>query len=230
MKNSIKILFPFAFAILFSISGFAQTHILGLGEFIDYANIDRNNNRNINTYTNISGSPFMFPNFKQGQIQLKDGKIYEGPLRYDIYADQIEFRTIEGDIFAVKNPETLEKVKFGDVELKYFSKNSGNSIDGLYEILLQGKYMLFEKHIVILKEPVAPKPYVQPKPATFTARKSDFLIMNPEGVITLIANKKDLALLNPDKTEQIEKFVKSEKIKISEKKDMLEFVNFLNEN
>lgn len=225
-----KIFFPFVFAILFSISGFAQNHILDLGEYIDYANIDRNLNLNTNTYTNISGSPFMFPNFKQGQIQLKDGKIYEGPLRYDMYADQIEFRTTEGDIFAVKNPESVDKVKFGDVELKYFSKNSGNSIDGLYEILVQGKYMLFEKHIVILKEPVAPKPYVQPKPATFTTKKSDFLIMNPEGVITLIDTKKDLSLLNPEKTAQIEKFVKSKKIKITEKKDMLEFVNFLNEN
>jgi hypothetical protein len=88
--------------------------------------------------------------------------------------------------------------------------------------------MLFEKHIVVLKDPVAPKPYTQPKPATFTNKKSEFLIMGPEGNFTLIANKKDLALLNPNKKVQVEKFVKSEKIRIDEKKDMVDFVNFLN--
>lgn len=228
MKQTVKLLTLFVFSVLFGHSGFAQNHILGLGEYIDYANIDRNINRNMNTYENISGSPFMFPNFKQGQILLKDGKIYEGPLRYDIYANQIEFRTSEGDVFAVKNPETINKVKLGDVQLKYFSANSGNSIDGLFEILVEGKYMLFEKHFVVLNDPVAPKPYVQPKPATFIKRKSEFLVMNPEGVFTVIANKKDLALLNPNKTVQIEKFVKAKKIRITEKKDMTDFVNFLN--
>jgi hypothetical protein len=221
----------FAVVLFFCLSGYygvAQQYIMGIGDYIDYANIDRNLNRNENSYANIQGSPFLFSNFKNGQIKLKDGKIYEGPLRYDIYADQIEFRTSTGDIFAVKNPETIDKVTLGDLQLKCFSTINGNSLDGIFELLAEGNYILFEKHVVILKDPVPPKPYVEPKPATFVKKKSEYLVMNPKGEFIPIANKKDFAAIYPGKKALIEKFVKENKIKISNKEDVVELVNFLN--
>ena len=76
----------------------AQVHVGGIEEYIDYANITYATAGVNNSYENIAGSPFYFDEFIEGQIKLENGKIYQGPLRYDVYTYQIEFKTSNGKI------------------------------------------------------------------------------------------------------------------------------------
>ena len=207
----------------------AQVQIGGLQEYVDYANINKTNASINNPYADFKGSPFLTEDFNEGRIKLKNGKIYEGLLRYDIYADQIEFKTTDDNIYAVKNPETLDKITINSSQFISFSKEGGNSLDGIFEVLTDGEYLLIEKHVVELKDPVAAKPYVEAKPASFSTKKSKYMILNQEGEFIEINNKKDLLILNTQKSNELGNFIKKNKIKASKKEDLIKFTNFLNQ-
>ena len=202
-------------------------YVLGLQDYINYEHIDRNMAKT-SSYENIKGSPFISKDFADGQIRLNNGKIYKGPLRYDIYADQIEFKTSTGEIYAVLNPETVDTAVIGKNKFKYLAPEENKSVNGFYEMLVEGNFTLFEKHQIILKDPQAARPYVEAKPARFETKESKFVIQDANGKLTEIKNKNDL-LLSESNTEKLELFIKKNKIKPSDKNDMIRFVEFLNQ-
>lgn len=225
MKYIKNIGFILAISLLGSVSGFSQIHIMGLGEFIDYANIDRTNPAAVSSYIDIKGSPFFNDEFIVGRLKLRNGKTYEGPLRYDIYSDQIEFKTENGEIYAVQNPEIIERISLNKSEFICIGEEN-DFPKGIYEVLGTGKYVLYEKHMVELKDRVPPKPYVDAKPATFTKKASAFFLLNPNGEVIPLNSKKDLAALNQEKG--VGDYLKKNKLKTSDKDDVLKLVEFLN--
>ncbi len=204
----------------------AQYPILELDDYVNYSHIERTMNRP--TYSNIKGSPFLHENFIEGQIKLDNGRTYQGPLRYDIYSDEIEFKTTDGDIYAVRNPETIQFATLGDVNFNYFEPGEFKDVKGFYQLLIIGDYFLYKKYLVELKDPEAARPYVEAKPARFEIKDSKYYIMDADGFFTEIKNKKDLVLpgLNANKQES---FIKSNKISHKDENDLIEFVNFLNQ-
>lgn len=198
----------------------------GIDKYMDYARIDKSMTKPA-TYSDVQGSPFLYKDFISGELKLNNGTTYKGSLRYDIYGDQIEFKTSDGEIYAVKNPETIQMAILGDQKFNYFESGEFNNVKGYYEVLVIGNYSLFEKYQVILKDPETARPYVEAKPAKFLEQDSKFLIMNTDGQFIEINNKKDLLLGNGDQ-KKIEQFLKENKTKPSKKEDLIRFVEFLN--
>ncbi|WP_167619779.1 hypothetical protein [Maribellus sediminis] len=228
---SIAIVSVFLF---YSNSGFAQdysftqNYINELDDYINYANIDRNSSQPA-TYDNIEGSPFVYKDFVEGELKLNTGKTYKGPLRYDIYADEIEFVTSDKVIYTVKNPEAIQLAILGETKFNYFPPGEFKGVKGYYEVLVIGDYSLYEKYQIALKDPQAARPYVEAKPAKFLRQDSKFFIMDPDANFTEIGNKKDLLSNDLDK-DKLEAFVKKNKIKISDREDLKRFVQFLNDS
>lgn len=198
----------------------------GIDKYMDYARIDKSMMKPA-TYNEVQGSPFLYKDFTSGDLKLNNGTTYKGSLRYDIYADQIEFRTTDGEIYAVKNPESIQLAILDDKKFNYFEPGEFNNVKGYYEVLVIGNYSLYEKYQVVLKDPEAARPYVEAKPAKFIPQDSKFLIMDPDGKFTEINNKKDLLLKSGDQNK-IDEFLKEYKIKPSKKEDLIRFVEFLN--
>ncbi len=223
MSKPVIIFYLVVFAINFSL---AQYPVLELDDYVNYSHIERTMNRP--TYSNIKGSPFLHENFIEGQIKLDNGRTYQGPLRYDIYSDEIEFKTTDGDIYAVRNPETIQFATLGDVNFNYFEPWEFKDVKGFYQLLVIGNYSLYKKYHVNLKDPEAARPYVEAKPARFEIKDSKYYIMDADGFFTEIKNKKDLVLpgLNANKQES---FIKSNKIGHKDEIDLIRFVEFLNE-
>lgn len=180
------------------------------------------------SYEDIKGSPYLFEKFETGRINLKDGKIYEGPLRYDMYANQFDFKTKEGDVFSVINPETIEKISIDKRLFVYMITDTKLNSGSFLEVLLEGKYSLLAKHHVILKDPVPAKPYIDAKPATFVLKDDIFYIRNENSGLVEIKNKEVVSAIDPNRSNDISKFIKVNKIKLSDKPDLIELVNFLN--
>lgn len=199
----------------------------GIDKYMDYARIDKSMAKPA-TYHDVQGSPFLYKDFISGQLKLNTGTTYKGSLRYDKYADQIEFRTSDGEVYAVKNPETIQLAILGDSKLNYFEPGEFKGVKGYYEVLVIGNYSLYEKYQVILKDPEAARPYVEAKPAKFLDQDSKYFIMDPDGNFTEIVKKKDL-LLKGLNQKNLEAFIKENKIKPSKKEDLIKFVEFLNQ-
>jgi hypothetical protein len=199
-----------------------------MGDYINYTNINRTNSPANVSYEDIKGSPYIFAEFETGRIKLKDMKTFEGPLRYDIYANQFEFKTKEGQIYSIVNPETIEKIYVDSRIFVYVVNNEKTNAGNYFEVLVDGEYSLLVKHSAILKDPVPAKPYVDGKPATFITKDDDFYLLNENSVLVQIRNKDSVIDIDQARSAEISKFIKEKKIKLSNKSDLIELTNLLN--
>lgn len=234
MRSQYKISILFFLFVWFTVDLQAQNYIvgdlnfaLGMNDYINYTNIKRTNAPANLPYEDINGSPYIFENFATGKVKLKEGKTFEGPLRCDLYAGEIEFKTTDGEIYTIINPETIENININDRKFIYItSGKKANS--GYFEVIQEGEFSLLAKHSVILKDPVPEKPYVPGKPATFITKDDIFYVLNDKTGLVEIKNKEVLTGIDETRTESIKGFIKENKIKTSDKSDLIEMVNFLN--
>lgn len=201
---------------------------LGMNDYINYSNINRTNSPANLPYEDIKGSPYIFENFAIGKVKLREGKTFEGPLRCDIYAGEFEFKTKEGDIYTIINPEAIENISINDRKFIFIPDRKRAGSGDYFEVILEGNFSLLTKHNVVLKEPVPEKPYVPGKPATFVAKDDVFYVLNDKTGLIEIKNKESLTGIDKSRSENIKAFIKENKIKISDKTDLIEVTNFLN--
>lgn len=207
--------------------GFAQNAALGLDEYIKHARVDNKMEKPV-LYEYVQGSCYLNDNFIDGRMTLDIGKTYEGPIRYDMYADQIEFKNSANEIFILQNPGAVRMVILDTLQFNYFEPGVFKDIQGFYEILLIGDYSLYKKYQIFLKNPDSAGPGIYANAAMFIPQDSKYYIMDPDANFKEIRNKKDL-LLSDTNTDELEEFIKNNKIKVRKEKDLIRFTEFLNQ-
>jgi hypothetical protein len=176
-------------------------------------------------YKDIEGVPYLNADFIDGSIYSKDSTVFKLPLRYNIYADEMEYQ-LKGSNYSIRNHQILNKVIIGETVFIYvpFIDNGG-----YFELVESGKCLLLIKSIVKYRPAESPKP-IQAKsiPARFE-RNSDvfyFVINNSQSF--KIKNKKSIAEALQDQKLKIEDFINQEKIKKIEKENLIKIVKYYN--
>jgi hypothetical protein len=207
---------------------FAQEIIPGMDEYIRHSHLDGKTEKPVN-YTYVQGSCYLNEAFVEGRITLNTNQTFEGPIRYDIYADQIEFKNQANEIFTVQNPRVIITVYLDSLKLKYFDPDEFENMKGFYELLVFGNYSLYKKYQISLKNPESAGPGIYANAAMFIPLDSKYYIMDPDANFREIINKKDL--LFPDRDVAVlEKFIKDNKIKTKNEQDLILFTEFLNQD
>jgi hypothetical protein len=206
---------------------FAQEIIPGMDKYIENAHPGSNVEKPVD-YKYVQGSCYFNKDFIDGRITLNTGQTFEGPIRYDIFADQIEFKNPANEIFTVQNPQAIRTVYMDSVKFNYFEPGEFENMKGFYELLVLGNYSLYKKYQILLKNPEAAGPGKYSLAAVFIPLDSKYYIMDTDDNFTEINNKKDLLLPGRD-TAGLEKFIKANKIKAKEEKDLIRFTGFLNQ-
>ncbi len=178
----------------------------------------------------IEGSPYLNDDFIPGTIfTVQKLQFVDIPFRYNIYNDQLEFKTESGQIQAMANPEIIEKVKFGTYEMDYLPYTYSKKIrKGFFIILKEGKASLYAKKNMNFKNAEEPGAYKEAEPAKFVSNPDDYFIRIGMEEAKLIGNKKDLLDIFPDHQKKIESFVKKNKIKTNKSESLIELVNYYN--
>lgn len=205
---------------------FAQEIIPGINEHIKNANLDRKVEKPVD-YKYVQGSCYLNETFINGRITLNTSQTYEGPIRYDIFADQIEFKNEANEIFTIQNPGIIRTVYLNSLKFTWFEDGDFENAKGFYELLVLGDYSLYKKYQILLKNPEAAGPGKYSLPAIFIPLDSKYYILDPDAGFTEITNKKDLLLPGKD-VAVLEKFIKANKIKPKNEKDLIRFTRFLN--
>lgn len=206
---------------------FAQEIIPGINEHIKHSNLDRNAEKAVD-YKYVQGSCYLNDRFTDARITLNTGQTFEGPVRYDIFADQIEFKNEANEIYTVQNPGIIRTVYMDSLKFNYFEPGDFENIKGFYQLLVLGNYSLFRKYQILLRNPEAAGPGSFSTAARFIPLDSKYYIMDPDANFREIINKKDLLLPDRD-TEELEKFIKAGKIKVKDEKDLIKFTEYLNQ-
>ena len=178
----------------------------------------------------IEGSPYLNDEFVPGTIYtLQKQQFVEIPIRYNIYNDQLEFKTESGQIQAMANPEIIEKVKFGTYEMDYLPYSYSKKIrKGFFIILEEGKASLYTKKTISYRKAEEPGAYKEAEPAKFVTNPDDYFIRIGMEEAKLIGNKKDLISIFPDHKKEIENFIKKNKTKTNKPESLVELIEYYN--
>lgn len=197
--------------------------------FTDFTNLHSKNvfKAIILTENDIEGSAYLDDHFVLGDIITYENVIYKDiPLRYNIYNDQMEFQISLDIILSISNPEILKEIQFGDQVFIYCEINDAKG--GYFSLKQSGNIQLLSKYNIDFLKAELPAPFKEAKPPSFRSKPNTFFIKIDEGYPVQISKKKNLVLIFGSLNDEIQKFIKKEKINLKRENDLIELVQFAN--
>lgn len=177
-----------------------------------------------------AGSPYVDDQFKPVIIEGISKKLPK--MRYNAHEDEMEFE-INGAINYIVKNQTV-KITFPDANKTYALTRyqmDNKEINGFLVVLSTGeKYSLFKKEIVelIVNQNNKNLPYLNEKPPQYERNKDVFLILYNNKYYKLQKNWKEVAKELSADTNEINDFIKKNKISIKDEADLINLVAFLN--
>ena len=228
-----QFIFPVAFMLVFFISLQAQAQY-ETRQAIDFYNstkIARGELKTMLTEEDIEGSPYLNDEFINGTIYTtSQTKYVDVPLRYNIFNEQIEFKSDDGVVQALAAPETVERVEFGEYKMVYAPFMISRKIRRSFfkEIESGDRAVLLARPQVFFKEAKEPAAYQEAEPPKFLRKSDDYFIRIEKESAVLISRKKDLEEVFPDHKNKVDSFIKKNKVKPNNSERMAELVQFYN--
>jgi hypothetical protein len=182
------------------------------------------------SFNEIQGSPYLIDSFVVGSIYTNRNEQFQNiPVRYNIYTENIEYIVGAGSVLELKNPETVEKVDYGNFELIYLSQSNKNkSRNGFFIVLTDGNATLLSKPGVTLHKPSPQGGYIDGQPPRFSRNPDTYYIKVGKNKAKIIRNKRHLITSFPDSREELSKYIKTHNTKISDQKSLIDLVQYYN--
>lgn len=184
---------------------------------------------NVLTESEIEGSPYLNKDFENGTIYtIGKTKFTEIPLRFNIYNDVIEFKT-DDKIYTFTAPELVERIEFGGKTFIYAPYSILKKTKKGYFIVLEtGTASLWMKPEIFFKNATQPAAYKDAEPAKFQRKPDTYFIKVGNEQAKLVSNKNDLTEILSDKKQEVEGFLKKNKVKTNNPEDLLKLIRFYN--
>ena len=186
----------------------------------------------VNTYTSfdyrskdIKGSIYLNDDFMPAKIN-DDNRIIS--VRYDAYRDQMEIKK-DNDIYYLPK-QTNYFLKFL-TDNKIYRVYKNNEKDGFFLMIHNDKkiQLLLKEKIELLEEIKPKNGYEKYKPAELKKVKNNFYFgFNDNSTKNIPKNKKELLELFPSQNNELEKYIKANKIKLSKQDDLIKLTSYLN--
>lgn len=183
--------------------------------------------KNTLTEASIEGSPYLNDEFINGTVYTTDKKkVVDIPLRYNIYNDNLEFKMPTGEIMEIAKPESVERAEFGKIKMIYHLSDSKEA--GFFKLISEGKVSLLAKPDIFFQKATKEAAYKEAQPPRFIQKPEIPYLKNNENVVVKIKGKKDLINEFSDHKNEVEAFIKKNKIKASNQDDLIKVVEFYN--
>lgn len=182
----------------------------------------------------VKGSPYLYDVFFPARITGSQEKVYN--VRYNAYFDEFEIKN-ENDQINLLNKELQNlRITFSNDQSVFISSSyldQDNQITQGYFVEAspadQENQLLIKKTKRYSESKPARSSYEKSKPAEFEENNDAYYLRLSDGVAKEIPrNKKDLANMDPKHSEAILSFIKKNRIKTSEREDLVKLVQYLN--
>ena len=220
--------------IVFAASLFASSQseyqIHAAMEFFRISQLDNGEWKSVITDNDIEGSPYLEDEFKNGIIfTASKMQFVDIPLRYNIFNDNLEFKTPEEKIQELAAPEIVEKAVFGDIQMVYIPYSDLKKIKrGFFVVVEEGNASLFEKPVITYVKPTKPGAYQEAESAKFIRKSDAYYIRIGKEQAKKVGNKKEVVEIFPDHQSEISTFIKKNKIKTNNQESLLKLVKYYN--
>lgn len=175
----------------------------------------------------IDGSPYYEDNWLPATIYLRNNTYVKvEKLKYNLYQNELIFLK-DGQPYVVAEKAKVDKFTLGNENFK-------GAFDGkeylFYKVIVPGKpLMLLEKSDCRIAKGQPSKGYVGATPDKYYTKKSIHII-KPDNNTVEINPKRATELLSyiPDKSADVESYIKMNKLKMRTLKDLIDVVNYYN--
>jgi len=182
-------------------------------------------------HTTIAGNPYLNKDFQEGRPIGKFNLTFPIiPLRYNIYTDNIEYKSHDNKIFELKGQDKIKAYKIGDTTFIYtaYYKSNNKLLSGYFQVLVSGKDTGLIKYRIYLLEAQPERPYKPAKPQRFSQMTKSFYLKVNDGAAVPISRKKDILQLFPKQKSQLSQYIKKEHIHVQKQADFIKLVNYIN--
>ena len=178
----------------------------------------------------IKGSPYLNDEFINGTIfTTSKYQFVDVPLRYNIYNDELEFKTPTNEVQALATPEIVETVEFGDYKMVYIPYSNTKKIrNGFFMVEVEGDATLYSRKEIIFKKAEEPGAYKDAEPAKFVKKSDSYYIRVGLKEAKKVGSKKEIVEIFPDHNDKISSFIKKKKVKSSKPEKLKELVRYYN--
>ncbi|HZB13434.1 MAG TPA: hypothetical protein VE467_10415 [Chryseolinea sp.] len=178
------------------------------------------------------GDTYLDTHWRKSSILLYDNeKLIEGfPVRYDIMTDELEIKSTKG-IKVLKGSkiksfvwiDSLSKTPDYFVNAKDFKDSDGVPFSGFFQVLADGSLPLFKKTLIDIKKADYNIQFNVGSSNDKILKKNEFFALKENQVVELHTSRKKLIPLFAGKAEQMEQFIKENKLS-STKEEQLKII------
>ncbi len=179
----------------------------------------------------IAGNPYLNKDFQDGKLIGKFNLTFPVvPLRYNIYTDNIEYKSRDNKVYELEGREKIKAYKIGDTTFIYspYFKNKSNLSSGYFQVLVSGKATGLIKYTVYLLEAQPERPYKPARSERFSQMTKSFYVKVDDDPAVPISRKKDILQLFPKQKSQLSQYIKKENIRVQKQAGFLKLVSYIN--
>lgn len=177
------------------------------------------------TYEDVVGTPYANANFSLAKIAENYEKM---PVRYNSYADQIEFKK-DDKVMVLPKDSKFERIEIAAPKQVLVNVNTNDELSGYFYELVNGRISLYKKVKTKFIDAVpASNTYSSDKPAMFRMMDPVYYIKTDNGFIKKPKSQKDIIASFPEKKDALSGFFKENKTKFDKEEDLKKLVSFLN--
>jgi hypothetical protein len=185
------------------------------------------------TNVNIEGTPYIIEEFQPLTISGQKDKTFQG--RYNGYNGDMEVLDVKkGVVFVLNKYMTNYDVNFMAQRKIYKSykhkTEDGKVANGFFVRLSEnnGVSLLKKENVKFFKEVKAVSTYDKARAAKYRRGNDQYFIkLNDADAFELSTKKKDIAKLFPEKSKDILKHIKSNKLNTKDEADLIKLVNYI---
>lgn len=181
----------------------------------------------------VAAQEWPFELWHEGKIVLLEGDTLKGQMKYDLQQDMLQYYNAEKKIEAYSPRKVLYFEIFDNTVRRYrqffalpYAKSSGYLSPIFFELLAEGKLTLLSREALETRTYNSPY-YVGSYSRTVLVNK--YFFMTEEGEITpFTGNKNDLLDLMNKRAEEVEKYMRTNRLNVEEKYDFAKIVEYYN--
>ena len=183
-------------------------------------------------YENVSGSPYLNPEWITGKVIMSDAKRYEGvSLKYDQINDDVIFKGKDGTALAVDYVKEFKLAPYGEIAdstvfRSGFPAVKSNSAKSFYEVMVDGKSKLLKKTIKTIN---TSREYNSATVDKTVVGTTNYYLVNQAGNIVFISKDKKSVLRElPGKETELNAFIASNKLNLKNDADLIKLIVYYN--
>ncbi|QEC77031.1 hypothetical protein [Mucilaginibacter ginsenosidivorax] len=189
------------------------------------------------SYIDVEGSPYLTATWLPGIVSLANGKTVAAKLKYDLVKDELLFQSPR-DSMALAFVTPVKSFRFdivGTIDESSLAplifSNGYPAIDeqteaSFYQVVADGKAKLLKRYKKVIHSNQAFNSATTTK--TFALRDAVYYLLADNKIIRVKPTPKTIAAALADKTDQVQTFIKTNKIDFKSDRDLAKLFTYYN--